>query len=171
MATGVVATPTEAMEEPTSTATPVPPPTATGSPTPTASSTPPTAMPMPTEVPEWIARGLRHHILRVRYGLHPDRARIVLDLEAVPEAATESPKYTLVTEDDQLVVNFAIMGRSADLSPEDKVVRRIQLVAPAGENAVLRITLKTEVTVNHFFLTDPPRVVFDLYPKPKEGEQ
>ena len=130
------------------------------SPTPTSIPTPDTS-PTPDASPE-----SEYQIKGVRYWLHPDRARVVFDLEVTDTFSLKPPTYELEDSDEELLVSFPFNAIATMLEPADEVVERVVVPASPGSSTEARIVLNSPVAVHSFHLENPQRVVFDLYPKP-----
>ena len=139
-----------------------------------------TALPTPTASPELSATPSHpstatperprpdeygYVIQRVRYGLHPDKVRVVVDLEVRGLGPAEEPKYDVETTEDELIVRFDFGGSTVSLAPDHPVVELISLSVSEESKAIMHVQLNSPVRLDHFVLDDPKRIVFDLYPQ------
>ncbi len=142
--------------------------------TPTAPLVPsvtPTVIPhtqTPTPTPEQPdAAGYGYRIQQVRYGLHPDKVRVVVDLEVLSPSTTEQPEYHVETINGELIVRFDFGGFTTSLVPEpayQRVLGPITLTSSEGAKSTMRAQLNSPIRLEHFVLHQPERIVFDLYP-------
>jgi hypothetical protein len=126
-------------------------------------TTPPPTRALPA-TPGGTPGGPQFRVSQVRYGLHPDRARIVIDLVA-PANAIGNPIYTITNAGQKVTIRIAAGGAPWASEPRDAIVQTLQL-APAGSNAV-DLIVETSVPVKRIadtVLSGPERLVFDLYP-------
>jgi hypothetical protein len=103
-------------------------------------------------------------ISQVRYGLHPDKARVVLDLVA-PPTSQGLPSYTIGTTPHRITLHIGATATSWAIEPKDAVIQKLQLV-PIGTNTA-DLIIETTVTVKRIediFLNNPDRLVLDLFP-------
>ncbi len=125
----------------------------------------PTPTPNAAPLPDTPGQG-DYRIIGVRYWLHPDRARVVFDLEPASEILEQPPAYQLEELDKELFISFPFGGAATVLEPGDQVVGRVALTGAPSSGAVARIELNRPVVVRSFHLVSPQRLVFDLHPQP-----
>jgi hypothetical protein len=117
-----------------------------------------------TDMPSPIS-GSSFRVSQVRYGLHPDRARIVLDLIAPPSTSVE-PAYNITNTPQRITVHIGVSSTLWVSEPKDALVQKLQMVptGPATSDLVIDLTMPSK-RVADTALNNPDRLVFDLFPQ------
>lgn len=99
-------------------------------------------------------------VMSIRTGIQPDGARIVIDLD-------RSSEYSVArtNSDVKVTVRTGSVREMSGKFPSNRAALSFS-VAPSGSDTVITIALKTSgVSVKHFTLSKPDRIVLDLSPE------
>ncbi len=108
--------------------------------------------------------GFAASVLSFRAGLQPGGARLVIDLD-------EPAEYTVTTDASTILLHIDAMSTApASGRFPDNAAAEAFTSKPSEGRTSLEVRLKSpSVTVRHFTLPMPDRVVLDLFPSPRSG--
>ena len=108
--------------------------------------------------------GPQYEVSGIRYWLHSDRARLVIDLHVI-KSSEEVPSYELDRDSEtDIVITLPYEGKAYQLQPFDKIVNQIIVSVPDLGTTKIEISLNRPTSFKYYLLHNPERMVFDFYP-------